>query len=72
MMNWQAGESSTALAEQDADRYWRSTDYAHPFDWIGFPTYGLYYYVVAIVRHCIGELDDRRFHDHFAERSIIH
>jgi vitamin B12/bleomycin/antimicrobial peptide transport system ATP-binding/permease protein len=45
MLNWQTGEFSTALAEQDSDRYWKSTYLTIALIVIGFPTYGLYYYV---------------------------
>lgn len=45
LLNWQTGEFSTALAEQDADRYWKSTYFTIGLILIGFPTYGLYYYV---------------------------
>ncbi len=45
MLNWQTGEFSTALAEQDSDRYWKSTYFTILLIVIGFPTYGLYYYV---------------------------
>jgi vitamin B12/bleomycin/antimicrobial peptide transport system ATP-binding/permease protein len=45
LLNWQTGEFSTALAEQDANRYWKSTYFTILLIAIGFPTYGLYYYV---------------------------
>ena len=45
LLNWQTGEFSTALAEQDADRYWKSTYFTILLIVVGFPTYGLYYYV---------------------------
>lgn len=45
MLNWQTGEFSTALAEQDADRYWTSTYYTIGLILVAFPTYGLYYFV---------------------------
>ena len=45
LLNWQTGEFSTALAERDADQYWKSTYYTIFLIAIGFPTFGLYYYV---------------------------
>lgn len=45
LLNWQTGEFSTALADRDADRYWKSTYLTILLIVIGFPTYGLYYYV---------------------------
>ncbi len=45
LMNWQTGEFSTALAERDSARYWKSTYFTILLIVIGFPTYGLYYYV---------------------------
>ncbi len=45
LLNWQTGEFSTALAERDADRYWKSTYFTILLIVVGFPTYGLYYYV---------------------------
>jgi vitamin B12/bleomycin/antimicrobial peptide transport system ATP-binding/permease protein len=45
MLNWQTGEFSTALAKQDTDRYWKSTYFTILLIAIGFPIYGLYYYV---------------------------
>lgn len=45
LLNWQTGEFSTALAERDSDRYWKSTYFTILLIAIGFPTFGLYYYV---------------------------
>lgn len=45
MLNWQTGEFTTSLAERDADRYWTSTYYTILLIVIGFPVYGLYYFV---------------------------
>ncbi len=45
LLNWQTGEFSTALAEQNSDRYWKSTYFSVLLIVVGFPTYGLYYYV---------------------------
>lgn len=42
---WQTGEFTTALAERDADRFWKSTYLTIFLIAIGFPTFGLYYYV---------------------------
>ena len=44
---WQTGEFTTALAERDADRFWKSTYLTIFLIAIGFPTFGLYYYVRA-------------------------
>ncbi len=40
LLNWQTGEFSTALAEQNSDRYWKSTYFSVLLIVVGFPTYG--------------------------------
>jgi vitamin B12/bleomycin/antimicrobial peptide transport system ATP-binding/permease protein len=45
LLNWQTGEFSSALADRDSGRYWKSTYFTIFLIVIGFPTYGLYYYV---------------------------
>ncbi len=45
LLNWQTGEFTTALSEQDSEKYWRSTYYTIALIFIGFPTYGFYYFV---------------------------
>ncbi|MFO1063153.1 MAG: ABC transporter ATP-binding protein/permease [Pirellulales bacterium] len=45
LLNWQTGEFTTALSEQNSTRYWRSTYHTILLILIGFPTYGFYYYI---------------------------
>lgn len=45
LLNQQTGEFSSALAERNHDRYWRSIYYSIALIVVGIPIYGFYYFI---------------------------